>query len=153
MHRRLDLVEEGNVGAAWEPPSERSAQKGHKGRLGVSAFGEIYSSRHCGVNCLGDVMDPKGERSGGALTEDKKGFVNTERLWSRSLPKGAFEGNTTIGAFVTTPCSTRLRPKKWPKWHRTVLGRNPSGPHYVRWRYYFRNRDWRSRDRRDAAAI
>ncbi len=114
-----NLVEEGNVGAGTGATVGKAfgPERATKGGLGVAAFarGRFAAAAIVAVNCLGDVVDPKGgEILAGALTEDKRGFVNTgEAMIEEFTLKGAFEGgNTTIGAFVSNAVLTKAQAKK-----------------------------------------
>lgn len=107
--------------------SEMETRQGNIGAGTGATVGKILGELHCmksgigtaslkcqellvgaivAVNCFGDVIDPhSGEIIAGALTEDKKGFVNTISLIKNtsSLKNSGncFSTNTTIGVIAT----------------------------------------------------
>lgn len=107
--------------------SEMENRQGNIGAGTGATVGKILGGLHCmksgigtaslkcqklligaivAVNCFGDVVDPyNGEIIAGALTEDKKGFVNTISIIKNasSLENSGnhFSTNTTIGIIAT----------------------------------------------------
>lgn len=93
------------------------AEHSMKGGLGTYAVqvGDLQVGALVAVNCLGDVVNPTtGEIIAGALSEDKKSFVNTEKvmLEQLTLEKNLFSGNTTIGVVVTNAKLDKARANK-----------------------------------------
>lgn len=67
------------------------------------------------VNALGDIFDiDNGEKIAGILSEDKKGFLDTEEEFYKvcGKMKNIFTGNTTIGAIVTNGKFDKVEMKK-----------------------------------------
>jgi L-aminopeptidase/D-esterase-like protein len=90
-----------------------------KSGIGTASFRcqELIVGALVAVNCFGDVIDPDtGEIIAGALTEDKKGFVNTMSVLKTSLiDKDAgsqFPTNTTIGVIATNARLTKSEATK-----------------------------------------
>jgi L-aminopeptidase/D-esterase-like protein len=112
-------VRQGNIGAGAGATVGKILGESHcmKSGLGTASFKsqELIVGAIVAVNCLGDVIDPKsGEIIAGALTEDKKGFVNTMYLL-KSLPQeigNSFSKNTTIGVIATNAKLTKAEATK-----------------------------------------
>jgi len=83
-------IRQGNIGAGTGATVGKilGGLRSMKSGLGTASFKsqELIVGTIVAINCLGDVVDPKsGEIIAGALTEDKKGFVNTMSVL-KSLP-------------------------------------------------------------------
>jgi len=120
--------------------SERETRQGNIGAGTGATVGKIMGGQYCmksgigtasfrcqelmvgaivAVNCFGDVIDPDtGEIIAGALTEDKKGFINTMSVLKSSpidKDKDAgshFPTNTTLGVIATNAKLTKSEATK-----------------------------------------
>jgi L-aminopeptidase/D-esterase-like protein len=76
-----------------------------KGGLGTYCMqiGDLYVGAIIVVNAVGDVVDPEtGEIIAGALAENKKEFINSEKMILESFHDAKIDfGNTTIGVVMT----------------------------------------------------
>ena len=77
-------------------------------KSGIGSFavqiGRLKIGALVAVNSLGDIFDSEtGEKIAGLLSEDKKGFRDTEDVMydSFEIIENKFVGNTTIGAIIT----------------------------------------------------
>ena len=109
----------GNIGAGMGATIGKfaGADNAMKGGLGTVAFqlGELKVGAMVAVNCLGDVINPKnGEILAGALSEDKREFLNTEKLMYNSYDKknNVFGTNTSIGIVVTNAKMNKVEANK-----------------------------------------
>lgn len=88
-----------------------------KGGIGsyCEAVGDLKVGAIVAVNCLGDVVDSStGKIIAGLLSDDKKSFLNTEKVMSSLYCKktNVFNGNTTIGVVVTNAQLTKSEANK-----------------------------------------
>lgn len=86
-----------------------------KGGLGTFALqvGDLKIGSLVAVNCLGDVYE-NGKIIGGALSTDKKSFIDTEKVMIEKYDKSKnlFSGNTTIGVVITNAKINKSEAKK-----------------------------------------
>lgn len=115
----LGLCENGNVGAGTGATVGKILGPDYsmKGGLGTFAIqeGDLKIGAVIAVNCLGDIVDPKtGQIIAGALSRDRKSFVNTEKVMVTrySEKRNLFNGNTTIGVVVTNGKFTKSEMNK-----------------------------------------
>ncbi len=103
-------VEQGNVGAGTGATVGKvlGSKYSMKSGIGTSSikYGDLIIGAIVAVNSFGDIIDPKyGKIIAGALTEDKRRFVNTiSYLKKSSITQNDIKGfpsNTTIGLIVT----------------------------------------------------
>ncbi|MDD7792946.1 P1 family peptidase [Clostridium sp. 'White wine YQ'] len=88
-----------------------------KGGLGTYAVqvGDLQVGAIVAVNALGDIVDTETNTIiAGALSDDKKTFVNTEdfMISQYDKSKNVFSGNTTIGVVVTNAILTKAQANK-----------------------------------------
>ncbi|MGL5152999.1 MAG: P1 family peptidase [Clostridium sp.] len=120
----------GNIGAGFGATVGKflGPQNSMKGGLGTYAIeiGELQVGAIVGVNCLGDVVDPKNkEIIAGAYDRDEKRLLNTEAMMLDSLenPHNPFKGNTTIGIIVTNANLTKAGANKIASMAHNAFGR------------------------------
>lgn len=109
----------GNIGAGFGATvgkilGPHTAMKGGLGTYAIEVNG-LQVGAIVGVNCLGDVVDPKNsEVICGAFDRDKKCFLNSEDILINNIKneKDFFKGNTTIGIIVTNADFTKAEAKK-----------------------------------------
>lgn len=99
-----------------------------KGGLGTYCVqvGDLKVGAIAAVNCLGDVIDTKsGQIIAGALAEDKKSFVNTEKAMINKYAEisNVFNGNTTIAAVITNAKLTKSNANKIASMAHNAFGR------------------------------
>jgi L-aminopeptidase/D-esterase len=88
-----------------------------KGGLGTYAvqIGDLQVGAIVAVNALGDIVDTESNTIiAGALSDDKKTFINTENymISQYDKTKNVFSGNTTIGVIVTNANLTKAQANK-----------------------------------------
>ena len=88
-----------------------------KGGIGSAAYraGSLMVGALVAVNCLGDVVDPaSGKIIAGALADDKRSFIGTEKLMIGQYERqpNPFSGNTTIGIVATNAILTKAQATK-----------------------------------------
>lgn len=91
-----------------------SAMKGGFGSFAVQV-GDLKVGAIVGVNCLGDVINPKnGEIVAGAINKKSFEFYESEKLLFENYERcsGGFKGNTTIGIIVSNGNLTKAQNKK-----------------------------------------
>jgi len=112
---------QGNIGAGTGATVGKimGEQRAMKSGIGTASFRcqELVVGAIVAVNCFGDVIDPDtGKIIAGALTEDKKGFINTMSvLKRRPIDKNAesnFPTNTTLGVIATNAKLTKSEATK-----------------------------------------
>lgn len=90
------------------------AMKGGFGSYAIE-IGELKVGAIVGVNCVGDVIDPKnGQIVGGALNKEEKKFYDTQKFLFENYDKSikAFKGNTTIGVVLSNAKFTKAENKR-----------------------------------------
>lgn len=101
---------QGNIGAGTGATvgKVRGVNFCMKGGLGTASIscGKLRIGAIAAVNCFGDIIDPSnGKIIAGALTDDKKQFINTVSYLKNSTltwdGANRFPANTTIGAIAT----------------------------------------------------
>lgn len=108
---------DGNIGAGAGSTIGKIAGPSFsmKGGLGTFALqvGDLKIGSLVAVNCLGDVYE-NGKIVGGALSPDKKSFINTENVMIEKYDrnKNLFSGNTTIGVVITNAKLSKAEAKK-----------------------------------------
>jgi L-aminopeptidase/D-esterase-like protein len=108
---------DGNIGAGAGATIGKIAGPAFsmKGGLGTFALqvGDLKIGALVAVNCLGDVYE-NGKIIGGALSADKKSFINTEKIMIDKYNKSnnLFSGNTTIGVVITNAKLNKSEAKK-----------------------------------------
>ena len=90
-----------------------------KGGLGTASMScdKLIIGAIVAVNCFGDIIDPaNGKIIAGALTDDKKQFLNTVSYLKNCALTGdstnRFPANTTIGAIATNACLNKAEATK-----------------------------------------
>lgn len=108
---------DGNIGAGTGATIGKiaGAEYSMKGGLGTFALqaGDLKIGSLTAVNCLGDVYE-NGKIIGGALSSDKKSFIDTEKIMIEKYDssKNLFSGNTTIGVVITNAKLNKSEAKK-----------------------------------------
>ena len=116
LNSSVEENRQGNIGAGTgttvgKVRGDNFAMKGGLGTASLSC-GKLIIGAIVAVNCFGDIIDPNsGKIIAGALTDDKKQFVNTiSYLKNNPLSgdgKDHFPCNTTIGAVATNARLTK----------------------------------------------
>lgn len=114
-----NIIREGNFGAGMGATIGKIHGKDSsmKGGLGAYALqvGDLKVGALVAVNCLGDIIDSEtGKITAGALSLDKKNFINTESIMLRQYDdkSNLFNGNTTIGVIITNAKLTKSEANK-----------------------------------------
>ncbi|EYE88516.1 peptidase [Fervidicella metallireducens AeB] len=99
-----------------------------KGGLGTYCVqvGDLKVGAIVAVNCLGDVVDTKsGQIIAGALTKDKKNFLNTEKSMINKYGEisNVFNGNTTIATVITNAKLNKSNANKIASMAHNAFGR------------------------------
>lgn len=110
---------EGNVGAGAGATVGKILGMERSMKSGLGAYcletGDLKVGALVAVNCLGDVINPDtGEVLAGVLTEDLKGFLNTEEIMVKEYlhREISFSSNTTISIVVTNAKLTKSQATK-----------------------------------------
>ncbi len=112
-----DNCEQGNVGAGTAATVGKLVGLSiMKGGIGTASFisGDLVVGALVAVNCVGDVLDSKGNIIAGALNEEGSGFADTMKVLS-SQPtesKELFGDNTTLGVIATNAGLTKTSATK-----------------------------------------
>jgi len=108
-----DNREQGNVGAGTAATVGKLVGPFSmmKGGLGTASYtsGDLVIGALVVVNCVGDVLDSKGNIIAGALNKQRNGFADTMKVLS-SQPakiKELFAENTTLGVIATNARLTK----------------------------------------------
>lgn len=99
-----------------------------KGGLGTYAIqiGDLKIGAVVAVNCLGDVIDPIGNKIlAGAFSREQNTFIYTEELMIKNYNHRSpvFNGNTTIGAVITNGALTKSEINKVASMSHNGFGR------------------------------